>query len=341
MRSSLRSPVQRTSVAAAAAALVVAGAITFILVRQDREPSEARKAEATATQTGSPLTVPAEVPKPSRFAGFDVVRVAPDGRAVIAGRAEAGAKVTVRAGEKVLGEVTADRRGEWVLVPEEPLASGAQTLTQRVEPPGQAPYEGGQVVVVVVPERAETGTREAAPQQALVLRAPVAGGPSEVLQVPGPVPPDEAAPDLALRSVDYDKEGNLVLSGEAEAGATVRLYIDNQPAGAASTAVSGTWRITPDRVIEPGGYTLRLDQLDAGGRVVSRLEMPFRREPVDRILLSAGGVVVQPGNSLWRIARAVYGRGIQYTVIYARNRSQIRDPDLIYPGQVFALPDTE
>ena len=50
-------------------------------------------------------------------------------------------------------------------------------------------------------------------------------------------------------------------------------------------------------------------------------------------------VFVQPGNSLWRISRAVYGEGTRYTVIYAANAEQIRDPDLIYPGQIFDVPN--
>ena len=49
-------------------------------------------------------------------------------------------------------------------------------------------------------------------------------------------------------------------------------------------------------------------------------------------------VVVQPGNSLWRIARRVYGEGVQYTIIYSANKQQIGNPDLIYPGQVFQVP---
>ncbi len=48
--------------------------------------------------------------------------------------------------------------------------------------------------------------------------------------------------------------------------------------------------------------------------------------------------MIQPGNNLWRIARRTYGYGIRYTVIYQANREQIRDPDLIYPGQIFVLP---
>jgi nucleoid-associated protein YgaU len=53
---------------------------------------------------------------------------------------------------------------------------------------------------------------------------------------------------------------------------------------------------------------------------------------------AAGQVVIQPGNNLWRISRVIYGRGVQYTVIYEANRDHIRDPDLIYPGQIFATP---
>lgn len=52
-----------------------------------------------------------------------------------------------------------------------------------------------------------------------------------------------------------------------------------------------------------------------------------------------GRIVIQPGNNLWRISRVIYGRGVKYSVIYEANKDRIRDPDLIYPGQVFATPD--
>nr|MDJ0980603.1 LysM peptidoglycan-binding domain-containing protein [Kiloniellales bacterium] len=49
----------------------------------------------------------------------------------------------------------------------------------------------------------------------------------------------------------------------------------------------------------------------------------------------------QPGNSLWRIARGAYGTGNRYTMIFEANKDQIRNPDLIYPGQIFVLPTGE
>ena len=44
------------------------------------------------------------------------------------------------------------------------------------------------------------------------------------------------------------------------------------------------------------------------------------------------------GDSLWEISRRTYGAGDRYSVIYDANQDQIRDPDLIYPGQIFVLP---
>jgi len=81
--------------------------------------------------------------------------------------------------------------------------------------------------------------------------------------------------------------------------------------------------------------------LDDSGKVVNRIELPFVRVAAAEVLASTKAryrVIVQPGNSLWRIARRVYGSGNRYTVIYQANNAQIRDPDMIFPGQVFSLP---
>ena len=57
-------------------------------------------------------------------------------------------------------------------------------------------------------------------------------------------------------------------------------------------------------------------------------------------LQSAGGaVIIRRGDSLWRISRRVYGRGVRYSTIYLANQSQIEDPDRIWPGQVFKVPE--
>ncbi len=52
-----------------------------------------------------------------------------------------------------------------------------------------------------------------------------------------------------------------------------------------------------------------------------------------------GAVIIRRGDSLWRISRRVYGHGIRYSTIYLANQDQIRNPDLIWPGQVFKVPE--
>lgn len=52
-----------------------------------------------------------------------------------------------------------------------------------------------------------------------------------------------------------------------------------------------------------------------------------------------GSVIIRRGDTLWQISRRVYGRGVRYSTIYLANQEQISDPDRIWPGQVFRVPD--
>ena len=87
-----------------------------------------------------------------------------------------------------------------------------------------------------------------------------------------------------------------------------------------------------------GLHTLRIDQLTSRGQVSARVETPFQRAILPPGSVAEGKVIVQPGHNLWRLARNAYGSGLRYTDIFSANREQIRDPNLIYPGQAFAVP---
>jgi nucleoid-associated protein YgaU len=56
------------------------------------------------------------------------------------------------------------------------------------------------------------------------------------------------------------------------------------------------------------------------------------------VVQRTGRIIIQPGNNLWNISRVIYGQGLSYTTIYQANKQQIRNPDLIYPGQIFQTP---
>lgn len=284
-----------------------------------------------APTAGQPKTEPS---KPS----FDIVRVNPQGDTVIAGRAQPDAEITVMQGDKVIGRVRADKRGEWVLIPEKPIAAGTHTLTIVARLADGTEVSSDQSVVVVVPDRGKdvAGKETTGATGSLALAVPKKEGAAPVvLQAPGGV----GNTGLSLDAIDYGKSGNnLGLSGRAPVGAEVRVYLDNKFIGVATADEKGIWRLSPGIEIPPGLYRMRVDRVDKSGKVIARVELPFSRAEPVRDLAEGTVVFVQPGNSLWRLARRSYGQGLRYTEIYQANKDQIRDPNLIYPGQVFVLP---
>ena len=280
---------------------------------------------------------PPSAPAPQVSPTFDVVRVSPSGGAVIAGRAEPGAQVIVRDGGQPIGEAKADSRGEWVLLPLAPLPPGGRELTVASRLPGLAEVRGDSVILSVPEPWAAAVQAAAASEPAPVVLLPKTGAP-RILGMPEPaVRPGGTA--LGVGTVDYDDQGDIRFAGVARPGAAVRAYVDNLLAGDAVADPQGRWTISPRAAVAAGLHRLRVDQLTGAGRVQARVEVPFQRSSLPASDLANGRIVVQPGQTLWRLARTAYGTGVRYTVIYLANRDQIRDPKLIYPGQAFALPD--
>jgi len=229
-------------------------------------------------------------------------------------------------------------------------------LVQLPEPVA-APEAPQPVVTVEVPvltapdpagEDATTMPASDAPARPPVLVADASG--VRVLQPAiGPGATADVLQTVALDSIAYDASGEVALSGRAVGGGIVRIYIDNRPVTEAVVGADGIWASGLPEVAT-GVYTMRVDQVNAAGAVVSRIETPFLREERATIAAvmaeqtEAAGFslavrTVQPGNTLWAIARDRYGDGILYVSVFEANRDRIRDPDLIYPGQIFVLPD--
>ncbi|MEM9843889.1 MAG: peptidoglycan-binding protein [Pseudomonadota bacterium] len=164
-----------------------------------------------------------------------------------------------------------------------------------------------------------------------------------VLQAPGGDTPPEVMSEVALDTITYSQEGAIELSGRATGDGFVRIYVDNAPVITSRVQEGGQWRSELPELAS-GVYTLRIDEVTEDGNVLSRVETPFQRED-EQVLadaMSSGqgvqAITVQPGFTLWGISRERYGDGFAYVRIFEANRDLIRDPDLIYPGQVFSLP---
>ncbi|MCG8504740.1 MAG: hypothetical protein MI755_09060, partial [Sphingomonadales bacterium] len=177
---------------------------------------------ARTDQEGDPAAPEEEVAPPS----FDVVRINPRGDAVIAGRAEPGAEVTIRDGDVDIGTVTADDRGEWVLLPDAPLEGGDRELSIVETLPEGGQIESESVVVLSVPER-DDGTAE--DEAALAVLVPRDGeGASRVLQRP-----PEAAESFGVDRADHMTDDQLIASGRAAPGGLVEIFVDGAAVGTA------------------------------------------------------------------------------------------------------------
>ena len=325
------------SLALGALGLVVLAVAVVIGVRPAPPPAAPKPGAVAGSSGAATAGAPGAAPSGATTAGskvpapsFDIVRVDPNCGVVIAGRAAPGAQVTVAANGKPLATARANAAGQFVILPDTKLGPGTARLTLSARAPNGALAAGNAPVVVAIAPPAT------APAALAVLTPP--GGPARVLQSPPGAPQAGPGAKTALASVDYGANGKLRLAGTAPPGRTVRVYVDNRPVGDATADSKGRWVLMPSASVAPGVHQLRLDELDANGRVTARVELPFTRAATGATALAAGQVVVQPGDNLWEIARATYGRGIRYTIIYTANRGQIRDPNLIYPGQVFTLP---
>ncbi len=346
------------------------------IVEPEAAPEEA---EATAAPEATAPELPS-APEPVR-PSFDVVRVEPDGSTVVAGRAAPGAEIAVQLDGATVGTAQADAQGGFVAIldlghSEAPRAlslnaegaDGATASEQVVvvapsvavpvlEVPGEAESAGTETVAEAVPEPEPSATEPVAeaapepePEPEPVAPSVILADSTGVRVLQGGDDSPEVASNVVIDAITYDAEGEVALSGRAPGDGYVRVYIDNAPIEAGQVGPGGQWHVDLPKV-DTGTYTLRVDQVGAGGQVLSRAETPFRREAPEAIQALADErevaegkplvelITVQPGNTLWGISQRMMGEGTMYVQLFEANRDKIRDPDLIYPGQVFSIPE--
>ncbi|MDP4063626.1 hypothetical protein IMCC1933_12500 [Rhodobacteraceae bacterium IMCC1933] len=419
--------------------------------------SESQSAEAGTDTPAEPLSSKLLAPK------FDVVRIEDDGSALIAGQADGRGHVILSVNGVEQAEARADLSGtgQFVIFAFIPSTGDQQSLKLHLyAEDGSGPVVSAQTVFVAPatavatatdstaapvqeevtasesPDTAaeiETASTDVATPEANADKAPatVILADEDGVRVLQDGAPNAAKPAVTIDTISYSSNGDVILGGRGQAGNFVRIYLDNQFLATSKIAADGYWALELSD-IEPGIYTLRVDELNAAGDVVSRAETPFKREAAEELaeLMAAGTEpdepsaegpsesaaeakvvdaeelasvepeaaddpqpeqfvtqeevnvqaevaepnpqgeqssdgrslavegqpantasvlrtpskkfrvrTVQPGSTLWAIAKESYGAGIEYFKVFEANKERIRDPDLIYPGQVFEIPD--
>lgn len=299
---------------------------------------------------------------------FDELRREPDGTTIIAGRAEPLSDVQILVDGQQIGSATADSTGGFAAIADLPATGDAQvvsltaksgedvtaSLDEIILAPSAVPTPTPTAVEPDVAEAVQTDTESAetavtssiesaeANTQAEPPRVAVLKSDAEGVSLLSPAITSE----VALDTIGYSELGEVQLTGRAQPdSARVRVYLNNQSVISLPVGSDGRWKgDLPD--VDEGVYTLRVDEVSPAGTVSSRVETPFKRES-PQVLAQASAnedgpiksITVQTGATLWAIARDRYGDGTLYVRVVEANEDAIRNPDLIYPGQVFDLPN--
>jgi nucleoid-associated protein YgaU len=322
---------------------------------------------AAARPRADPAAAP-EMLSPS----FDLIRVESDGSIIIAGRAAPNSKVEIDTGAHVIGSTVAGPEGDFAIIVDEPLKPGGYQLKLRSTTPDNMVATSLETAVISIPEKPDGQVlalveKPGEPSKLIIIPEALSSTPATApagqlkaadappsLELPLPTPTGE--PKVALQAVEIEGR-KIFLAGTADRGRKVRAYANNILLGEAEVLPGESFLIEAERDLSVGDYIIRVDVLDHpdGAKVVARATVPFAREPGEAIVAVApavasktsGGklksvesaVIIRRGDTLWRISRRVYGHGVRYSTIYLANQKQIRDPDRIWPGQVFKVPE--
>jgi nucleoid-associated protein YgaU len=329
---------------------------------REQSPAALAKAQAEANAVVDALIGSPPSPEGgNNVPTFDVASIEPTGEAVIAGRATPGATVELLRDGEVHDRAVADKSGQFVIVPPK-LPPGTYDLTLRSKAAdGTVATSKQRVTAALEPRSTER------PVVALVTP----NKPTVVLSQPGAPKPAGA---LVVETVEIEPGGKFHVSGQARPGAPLRLYLNDSFVTSVTAGADGRFAVTINEGVAAGSYRVRVDEASSSGTVRARAEVPFtapettasmsaqaatsKRPDTTGPQLAAAGATVLPdsgspstvvvpkiatttvsrGDSLWRLSQLTYGAGMRYAVIYKANREQIRNPNRIYPGQIFVLP---
>ena len=247
--------------------------------------------------------------------------------------------------------------------------SGNEVVTSRETAVVSIPAVKTGQVLVLIEDPGKPSRLITVPQIASSGRARASVQANAEVAAVSPASPSTAAPggELKVTVEAVEIEGRRVfVAGAADPGRKVRAYANAMMLGEDEASPEGRFLIEAERDLPIGKYIFRVDVLAPDGiKVIARASVPFEREAGEAIAAVApsgrgetarddtaaskttapklekadGAVIIRRGDTLWQISRRVYGFGIRYSAIYLANQAQITDPDRIWPGQVFRLPE--
>ncbi len=316
------------------------------------EVETAARAEPQAPAANEATTAP--------FVVVDAIEL--EGQEIwIAGASVPGTVIRLYQDNELLGETITGEQGRYlfegrlrdatgdVTVRADALATGSADVIARAEVPFEMPgievavaeatETAVQVAEAAVEAASETATEAVADMVDSVADAASDGVEAASETVTAVV---EAATETAETVVNAASDAvEAVESATTEAATTDAAPTETAPAAEVANTPSSNDQPTIDPTTETDADATPAEAPAAAPATASDDQVASATPTAsnERVsVLDTGRVIIRRGDNLWRLSRRVFGQGIRYTSIYDANRDQIRDPALIFPGQVFDLP---
>ncbi|CUX52110.1 MULTISPECIES: LysM peptidoglycan-binding domain-containing protein [Agrobacterium] len=262
-----------------------------------------------APEAAKPAATPADAAQvASGTPTFDVLRVEPDGSAVIAGKAQPGAKLEILSNGKVIAQTTIDGTGDFAAVFDNPLPPGDHELVLRSTDANGKVTQSEEVATVSVPQSKsgellamvskpgkasrvlampEAAPPALQPQQATPSQPSAATAETTANNAPAPssatAAPAAAPLTSSVQVTAVEFEGSKIfVAGSAPAGSTVRALVDDKEIGKSTTEASGHFVIEGDVDLAVGSHIITVEELNADGTAKVRVRVPFERPQTDQ-----------------------------------------------------------
>jgi nucleoid-associated protein YgaU len=283
----------------------------------EAEPAvEGEESEQQLAARSDPQTAPTQARPASPRNALAVEAIEIEGGTVfVAGRGAAGTTVRVYANEILLGEARVSEGGRFL-----------------VETQTELPVGDYIVRADIIGSSGEVTARAAVPFQREPGEAVAAVAPAERAPADSVSTPDTASGQSVPTVSAQGGEGAAASTGMAPSPESATSPVQGAPEAApdAETAAGSRNDEDAEAAATPNASTGGADET-AAAAIEETMAEPLQA--------ADGAVIIRRGDTLWRISRRVYGRGVRYSTIYLANQEQIRDPDMIWPGQIFAVPD--
>ena len=307
---------------------------------------KAEEADQAETASDADLSLANEESEAEPTFAITVARVNPDGSSLFAGVAEADATIQLQDGKILLDETTSDANGEWVSIPAEKLSAGPHIiiLTMRTKD-GRIATANMSLIVEIAATKTDKPLVALVPQDdtnaPILLQSPDADADIEVIEEDvAEIAVPATVPAISIQSLSLSSTDRLRVRGRFSAGQSISGALGDKPLMETSMSDEGRWSALVDvSGLSSEPETLEIVLHDGSGTVVARTGLALDKNNINRGLNDNEMVVVQKGDALWRIAYRTYGKGVRYVEIVRRNQDQISDPDMIFPNQIFVLPN--